>query len=106
LAEINLLIQVLDLVAHAHRNGKQGRLDRFRIYPTDTLRVLPAAHAILENQLEGLRPSDAEDLPDEEQAKVCLGNFADGFDVVVGNPPYVRADEGAEGLLNYRRQVD
>lgn len=103
LAEINLLVQVLDLVAHAHRHGESGRLERFRIYATDALRVLPAARAILQN---GLDPSEAEDLPDEEQAKATLGAFAAGFDVVVGNPPYVRADEGAEGLLRYRRQVE
>jgi hypothetical protein len=103
LAEINLLVQVLDLVAHAHRHGEQARLERFRIYATDALRLLPAARAILEN---GLDPSEAEDLPDEEQAKAGLGRFAAGFDVVVGNPPYVRADEGAEGLLRYRRQLE
>jgi type I restriction enzyme M protein len=103
LAEINLLVQVLDLVAHAHRHGEPGRLERFRIYATDALRVLPAARAILEM---GLDPSEAEDLPDEEQAKAGLGAFATGFDVVVGNPPYVRADEGAEGLLRYRRQIE
>lgn len=103
LAEINLLVQVLDLVAHAHRHGEPGRLERFRIYATDALRVLPAARAILET---GLDPSEAEDLPDEEQAKTGLGMFAAGFDTVVGNPPYVRADEGAEGLLRYRRRVE
>lgn len=103
LAEINLLIQVLDLVAHAHRNGEQARLERFRIYTTDALRVLPAARSVLEM---GLDPADAGDLPEEEQAKTRLGTFADGFDAVVGNPPYVRADEGAEGLLRYRRQVE
>ncbi len=103
LAEINLLVQVLDLVAHAHRHGESGRLERFRIYATDALRVLPAARAIMEM---GLDPSEADDLPDEEQAKSALGAFAAGFDAVVGNPPYVRADEGAEGLLRYRRQVE
>ena len=103
LAEINLLVQVLDLVAHAHRHGEQGRLERFRIYATDALRVLPTTRATLEM---GLDPSEAEDLPDEEQAKAGLGDFAAGFDVVVGNPPYVRADEGADGLLRYRRQIE
>jgi len=103
LAELNLLVQVLDLVAHAHRHGELARLERFRIYATDALRVLPATQAALE---VGLDRADAEDLPDEEQAKAGLGQFASGFDVVVGNPPYVRADEGAEGLLNYRRQVE
>lgn len=103
LAEINLLVQVLDLVAHAHRHGEQGRLERFRIYATDALRVLPTTRAAVER---GLDRSEADDLPDEEQAKVGLGQFASGFDVVVGNPPYVRADEGAEGLLRYRRQLE
>ena len=103
LAEINLLVQVLDLVAHAHRHGESAQLGRFRVYATDALRVLPAARAIVDM---GLDPAEAEDLPDEEQAKLRLGLFADGFDAVVGNPPYVRADEGAEGLLRYRRHVE
>lgn len=103
LAEINLLVQVLDLVAHAHRHGEQAHLERFRIYATDALRMLPAAQATLQM---GLDPAAADDLPDEEQAKTRLGAFAAGFDVVVGNPPYVRADEGAAGLLQYRRQVE
>jgi hypothetical protein len=103
LAEINLLVQVLDLVAHAHRHGEPARLDRFRIFATDGLRVLPASLAIL--QL-GLDTSEAEELPEEEQAKARVGKFAQGFDFVVGNPPYVRADEGAEGLLHYRRLVE
>jgi hypothetical protein len=103
LAEINLLVQVLDLVAHAHRNCEPARLERFRIYVTDALRVLPTTRAVLD---EGLDPSEAADLPDEEQAKARIGQYADGFDVVVGNPPYVRADEGAEGLLRYRRELE
>ena len=103
LAEINLLVQVLDLVAHAHRHGEPALVERFRIFATDTLLVPPAARAVLEG---GLDPSEAEDLPDEEQAKTGLGLFASGFDAIVGNPPYVRADEGAEGLLRYRRQVE
>ncbi len=103
LAEINLLVQVLDVVAHALGNGHPARLDRFRIFNTDALRLEPGARAVLE---EGLDRSEAADLPDEEQAKARLGMFADGFDMIVGNPPYVRADEGATGLLDYRRQVE
>ena len=57
LAEINLLVQVLDLVAHAHRHGEPARLEQIRIFATDTLRVLPAARAVLEG---GLDPSEAE----------------------------------------------
>jgi type I restriction enzyme M protein len=102
LAEINLLVQVLDLVVHAHRHRQPARLDRFRIYSTDALRLSVGARAALE---AGLDRAEVEDLPEEEQAKAGIGIFSQGFDAVVGNPPYVRADEGTPGLEAYRRQI-
>ncbi|HET9229385.1 MAG TPA: Eco57I restriction-modification methylase domain-containing protein, partial [Thermoanaerobaculia bacterium] len=41
-----------------------------------------------------------------EQMKARTGPFASGFDVLVGNPPYVRADLDAPAWAAYRRQVE
>ena len=103
LAEINLLVQVLDLIVYARNGGYPVHLDRFHIYSTDALQVMPSVRAELD---AGLDQTEAGDLPEEEQAKARIGRYAEGFDVVVGNPPYVRADEGAAGFLEYRRRVE
>jgi type I restriction enzyme M protein len=41
-----------------------------------------------------------------EQLKARTGPFEDGFDFLVGNPPYVRADEDSQAYLAYRRVLD
>jgi hypothetical protein len=101
LAETNLLIQVLDLFKIARDKGFDAHIDRFHIYNTDTLRYEPETLHILESNL----PFSPEELDPEEQIKSKRGTFDWGFDFVVGNPPYVRADEGGEGLLQYREQI-
>ena len=86
LAEINLLVQVVDLLKAIRSRGGEVHLDRFRIYNTDTLiAAFREAHW-------------ARGIPEEE---VKLN--AEAFDFVVGNPPYVRAD--APGMKAYRQLV-
>jgi hypothetical protein len=104
LAETNLLIQVLDLLKIAYDAGQDVHIDRFHIYNTDTLRYAQKTREILAKSAAGGLSGfgGAEDLPVEEQIKAKLGELKDGFDFVVANPPYVRADEGYEGLLAYR----
>jgi len=88
LAEINLLIQVMDLLEGMKRLGGDVHLDRFRVYNTDTLIArFPNA-----GFLDG-------DLWPEEKVKLT----PDAFDYVVGNPPYVRAD--TPGMKGYREAV-
>ena len=96
LAETNMLIQVLDLIKLAREKEGDISLDRFNIFNTDTLRYEYETRDYL-----GGISFPAETLETEEQIKGGLGDFKEGFDFVVGNPPYVRADEGAEGLLEY-----
>lgn len=100
LAETNLLIQVLDLIKLAREKGGDVTLDRFNIFNTDTLRYEPETR----DRLQGM-PFPAEELEPAEQIKGGLAKFREGFDFVVGNPPYVKADEGAEGLLEYREEI-
>lgn len=100
LAETNLLIQVLDLIKLAREKGGDVTLDRFNIFNTDTLRYEPETR----DRLRGM-PFPAEELEPAEQIKGGLAKFKEGFDFVVGNPPYVKANEGAEGLLEYREEI-
>lgn len=88
LAEINLLIQVMDLLEGIKRLGQDVGLDRFRVYNTDTLVARFPSAAFLDG-----------DLWPEEKVKLT----PEAFDFVVGNPPYVRAD--APGMKEYRDAV-
>jgi hypothetical protein len=102
LAETNLLIQVLDLVKRAQEEDLAFTIDRFEIYCTDSLlvnddlSVAPGAAVTL------FAPEDV--VP--ELAKARAGDFKTGFDFLIGNPPYVRADEKAEHYVEYRRKVE
>lgn len=86
LAELNLLIQVLDDVQVLMAAGENPSLDRFEVYRTDSL-DLP------EFVLVGAGPPsgvgfDAE--VDEGFAiKARDGAFSTGFSYVVANPPYI-----------------
>ena len=101
LAETNLLIQVLDLIKRALDADAAVSIDRFNIHNTDTLRYGPKTLGVTGGTLE----FPPKELPVPEQIKAKVGEFAEGFDFVVANPPYVRADEGGEGLLRYRLDV-
>ncbi len=101
LAETNLLIQTLDLFKNARHTGSDAHLDSFHIYNTDTLRYEPETLMLLNSSLT----FSPEELDAAEQIKSKLGDHENGFDYVVGNPPYVRADEGGEGILQYRDQI-
>jgi type I restriction enzyme M protein len=102
LAETNLLIQVLDLVKQAKDEGITLVVDRFRIYCADSLIVDPALAAVPEASFFYLGRDRAE----AELIKARTGPFSAGFDVLVGNPPYVRADEDAPAWSAYRRQLE
>ena len=100
LAETNLLIQVIDLFTIAHDAGAQATIERFHIYNSDSLSFSADTLA----SQAGTLPFPEDDLPIEDQVKAGLGQWADKFDFVVGNPPYVRADENAT-LGAYRERI-
>ncbi len=102
LAETNLLIQVLDLLKQAKDEGVTLVVDRFRIYCEDSLIVAERLGEVSETSLFLL----GKDRAAAEQMKARTGPFATGFDVLVGNPPYVRADEDAPAWAAYRRQIE
>jgi len=102
LAETNLLIQVVDLLKQAKDANKlqECSIDRFNVYNTDSL-LLPKSQEI---RTPLLNPVLDLELSTVSQIKTKTGKFADGFDFVVGNPPYVRADE--PGVDAYRREIE
>jgi type I restriction enzyme M protein len=100
LAEMNLLIQVVDLFAIAYSAGASATIDRFHIYNSDSLTFSADTLA----SKAGTLPFPESELPIEDQLKAGLGKWADKFDFVVGNPPYVRADEN-EFLRSYRDRI-
>lgn len=101
LAEINLLIQVLDLVGAALQTGIPIQLERFHVYNADSLSFAPETTSVLAEHLD----LPADELPIEDQIKTATGQWLEGFDFVVGNPPYVRADENDEWLREYRARI-
>ncbi len=102
LAETNLLIQVIDLLKQIKESGdlRDCSIDRFNVYNTDSL-LLPRAENIRSTLLN---PVLDQELSTVSQIKTRTGDFADGFDFVVGNPPYVRADE--PNVDKYRRIIE
>ncbi len=109
LAETNLLIQVLDLIKGALDADESVSLDRFHVYNTDTLTFDTKTLALVKGTLAF--PTDS--LPTAEKIKAKRGklnetsdvDFSQGFEFLVANPPYVKANEGSEGLLEYRANI-
>ncbi len=83
LAEVNLLIQVLDLVKAAEVLGQRQPIERFHIYNIDALSqpsgTFPIGSTLLaaENQIV-----------EQIRARAEGSVFANGFHFVVANPPY------------------
>src|SRR5947199_1279921 len=102
LAETNLLIQVLDLIRRAKDEGITLAVDRFRIYCEDSLIVDEALVGASEASIFLL----GQDKATAELIKGRSGPFQEGFDFLIGNPPYVRADEDAPAYLAYRHRLE
>lgn len=101
LSETNLLIQVIDLLKQVKATGnlRECTIDRFHVYNTDSL-LLPQSENI---RSTFLNPVLDLELSTVSEIKTCTGKFVDGFDFVVGNPPYVRAEEPDQ--LAYRQLI-
>lgn len=100
LAETNLLIQVIDLFTIAHAAGVQATIERFHIYNSDSLSFSADTLA----SQAGTLPFPDDDLPIEDQMKAGLGQWRNKFDFVVGNPPYVKANEN-DTISTYRDRI-
>ncbi|NBD35948.1 MAG: N-6 DNA methylase, partial [Chloroflexi bacterium] len=101
LAEVNLLVQVLGLLKD------NPTVARFHIYPTNTLLPREQAAALLVAPDNGLAyESEIAELIKLRGHNPMLGvDFRRGFDYVVGNPPYVRADNPSVHALRARLEA-
>ncbi|WP_407572270.1 N-6 DNA methylase [Deinococcus altitudinis] len=95
LAEVNLLIQVLDLVTAAHAKGQRPQLQRFHVYNTDSLE-LPRDNI----QLSADESGEQEEV-NRIKSREANHTYFSGFPYVVANPPY-----GAELSVNYKKQLE
>jgi hypothetical protein len=68
--------RLADLISQARRSEKDFVMPRFHIYATDSLDV------------HDFNDSDSFEIIDNIKRRT--GNFIDGFDYIVGNPPYIR----------------
>ena len=85
LAEVNLLIQVLDLVKLAHDLGKRPKIERFHIYNVDALsRPTGKYYYAHFNTLL----AQENDIVEQIKSRAPNTPFANGFAFVVANPPY------------------
>lgn len=85
LAEVNLLIQVLDLVKLAHDRGDHPTIQRFNIYNVDALaRPTGAYRSLMFNTLIATES----DLVDQIKSRSPNTPYENGFAFVVANPPY------------------
>jgi type I restriction enzyme M protein len=85
LAEVNLLIQVLDLVKLAHDKGERAQLERFHIYNVDTLaRPQGRYRYAMFNVLQ----AEEDDIVDQIKSRAADSPYVNGFAFVVANPPY------------------
>jgi len=85
LAEVNLLIQVLDLVKLANDRGQRTKIDRFNIFNVDALaRPTGSYRSLMFNTLIA-RDSDR---ADQIKSRSPNTPYANGFAFIVANPPY------------------
>lgn len=102
LAETNLLFQVIDLIKEAKKENSEFEMGRFNVFETDSLRIPKKEKPELFKVYNSEWFEDAETV---RQIKVKEGKFKHGFDFVVGNPPYVRADSG-DVFLKMRKEIE
>jgi len=76
LAETNILIQLLDLIIEIKKENPKYKTPKIKIFQTDTM------------ETPQLLSADDQEV---RNIKNKTGKFADGFDFVVGNPPYLEA---------------
>lgn len=76
LAETNILIQLLGLIVEIKQQNPKYEVPRIKIFQTNTMEM-PSLLGIEEQEIKDIKNK--------------TGEFADGFDFVVGNPPYLEA---------------
>src|SRR3989344_5003405 len=76
LAETNMLIQLLDLIVEVKKENPKYIVPKIKIFQTNSMET----PSLLSNDEQAVK-----------DIKNKAGHFIDGFDFVVGNPPYLEA---------------
>ena len=76
LAETNILLQLLDLIIEVKQSDHNFKVPKINIFQTNTIET----PSLLSNDEQNIK-----------NIKNKSGKFIDGFDLVVGNPPYLEA---------------
>ena len=76
LAETNILIQLLDLIVETKQENPRYEVPKINIYQTNSIEI-PLLLSTEEQNIKHIKNK--------------TGKFANGFDFVVGNPPYLEA---------------
>ncbi|MDO8733837.1 MAG: N-6 DNA methylase [Elusimicrobiota bacterium] len=87
LAELNLLISTFELLSEVKRNHSDYCSNKFNLYQTNSV-----------------NKNDQNDIKIVNELKNRKGIFADGFDYVVGNPPYLEAKKMPSELKDICRK--
>jgi type I restriction enzyme M protein len=91
-------------LAEVQRSVFGADVDPFACYLAETNLLIQVLDLVKCAEEQGLS------FPIERFAIDCtdslLVDFEGGFDFLIGNPPYVRADEGAQRYVEYRRKVE
>ncbi len=85
LAEVNLLIQVLDLVKLAHDSGQRPKIQRFHIYNVDALARPTGRYYYMHFNTLLAEENDA---VEQIKSRTPQTPYTNGFAFVVANPPY------------------
>src|SRR5581483_6738177 len=83
LAEMNLLIQVLDLIKEINESKKVFQLDRFNIYNVDALARPSGAYCTM-----SILQVEESDQVNKIKSRAAKTPYEQGFAFVVANPPY------------------
>ncbi|MEK7131581.1 MAG: transcriptional repressor LexA [Patescibacteria group bacterium] len=86
LAETNILLQLLDIIIETKQNNPKYKVPKINIFQTNTIET----PTLLSGDEQNIR-----------EIKNKAGKFSNGFDFVVGNPPYLEAkkmDKKTKGL--------
>jgi hypothetical protein len=104
LAELNILIQILEDMHYLWEIGKGFPIERFHIYNTDSLEL---PHSVLNSNSAAIGQSDfshspADEIVDESfPVKAKTGEYGPGFNFVITNPPYINPRQQLLGI-DYR----
>lgn len=88
LAELNLLVQVMDEVSLVWKHDQYAPIERFLVFNSDSL-SMPTGVLYGSFAAPAMDVSNEDPLDEAWQVKARQGAWQGGFDYVVANPPYV-----------------